>query len=900
MESLLGRHWHHLPATEVVDLLDSHPEKGLDRFEAARRQADHGPNAVTPRAGRSAAVRLLLQFHQPLVYILLAAGVVTAVLKAPVDAVVILGVVVINAVVGFLQEHKAEQAIAALSARLTTEATVIRGGERQRVASSALVPGDLVVLQAGDKVPADLRLLETRDLQVDESTLTGESVPVAKTAELMPHDALLADRTNMAYGSTLVTYGQGVGVTVATGDRSEIGRISGLLEAAPDLETPLTRKIGQFSRALVLAILGLGAVTFAVGIWHGQSAVQTFLATVALVVAVIPEGLPAAVTITLAIGVARMARRHAVVRKLPAVETLGSTTVICSDKTGTLTRNQMTVQAVAAGGILYAVTGVGYAPGGTVTVDGRSAPADSSPALSECLRAGLLCNDAILKEQDGRWEIQGDPTEGALVVSARKGGLAEGLRAKFPRRDTIPFDSLHQYMATLHETARTDARVAYVKGAVERILERCTTALAADGAVSALDAPGIEAAAEALAARGLRVLAFARREFPAATPRIDHADVGADLTFIGLQGMLDPPRPEAVEAVRACRQAGIAVKMITGDHPRTAAAVAAQLGLAGEEACAALTGKELAAVSDADLVRVADATAVFARVSPEQKLRLVAALQARGHVVAMTGDGVNDAPALKQADIGIAMGITGTDVAKGAADIVLTDDNFASIESAVEEGRGVFANLTKFIIWTLPTNVGQGLVILAAILLGETLPILPVQVLWINMTTALLLGLMLAFEPKEADAMRRPPRDPRASILTGELILRIGIVGSILLLGAFGLFEWGLMRGASVEEARTTAVAVFIVVQTFYLFNCRSLTRSVRAVGLFTNPWAIAGPAAMLLAQIAFTYLPAMNRVFHSAPISPEAWAGAAGVGLAAFLLVGAEKALRHGRARSR
>ncbi len=904
MESLLGRHWHHLPADEVVHLLDTDGAKGLDLFEVARRQAHFGPNVVAGKKTRGPAIRFLLQFHQPLVYILIAAGVVAGIVKGPVDAAVILGVVLINAVVGFLQESKAEKAIEALSGRLVTAATVVRGGERRRVSSVELVPGDLVVLQAGDRVPADVRLLQARDLQADESALTGESVPVPKDPGLLPDDTVLADRRNMVYGSALITYGQGTGVVVATGNRSEIGRISGLIAEAIELETPLTRKIAQFSRALVAVILAFGALTFGVGLWHGQSLVDTFLASVALVVAVIPEGLPAAVTITLAIGVGRMARRHAIIRKLQAVETLGSTTVICSDKTGTLTENQMTVQEIVAGGRTYGVSGSGYAPTGAVTLAGGSVDLPAAPALRECLLAGVLCNDTTLAEQEGgRWTVQGDPTEGALIAAARKAGLPEATRDALPRLDVVPFDSQHQYMATLHDTGPGAPRAVYAKGAVERILERCADAADAAGSVVRLDSHAVHAAAEAMAAKGLRVLAMARKDLPPDATTLGHEDVSSGLVFLGLQGMIDPPRPEAIAAVRACHGAGIAVKMITGDHPATASAIAAALGLmpaplsGGPTAGGGVVaGREMQAYSDADFIRVAEERTVFARVTPEQKLRLVAALQARGHVVAMTGDGVNDAPALKQADIGVAMGIAGTDVAKGAADVVLTDDNFASIEAAVEEGRGVFANLTKFIIWTLPTNIGQGLVILVAVLLGEALPILPVQVLWINMTTALLLGLMLAFEPKEPDIMAQPPRDPKAPILTGDLIVRIVSVSAFLLAGAFGLFEWELLSGASIDEARTAAATVFIVVQTFYLFNCRSLSQSVFRIGVFSNPWAIAGAAGMLSLQAGFVYIPLMNALFHSAPLPASSWVWAFVVGLAAFGIVGLEKRLRHRR----
>ncbi|HSR36722.1 MAG TPA: HAD-IC family P-type ATPase, partial [Desulfurivibrionaceae bacterium] len=754
MNNLIGKHWHHLPPSEVVELLESDRERGLDLFAIEHRQKEYGPNRITTKRETPAIIRFLLQFHQPLVYILIASGVITGFLGEWVDSGVIFGVVLVNAVIGYIQEAKAVNALAALARTMTAEATVVRAGEKRRLSAEELVPGDVVLLQSGDKVPADLRLLQLRDLQIDEAALTGESLPVAKKEDLLGHETLLADRTNMAYAATLVTYGQGLGIVTAIGDHTEVGRISQLIAEAEELETPLTRKISEFSNLLLYVILGLAAVTVAVGMWRGESFVDMFMAAVALAVGAIPEGLPAAVTVTLAIGVSRMAKRRAIIRKLPAVETLGSTTVICSDKTGTLTENQMTVQAIWAGGAAYTVSGAGYDPAA-----GRIESADLAalPALAECLKAGALCNDSTLVEAAGDWQVHGDPTEGALLVAARKGGLdLAGLAAELPRRDSLPFESQHQYMATLHQVGGS-GRI-YVKGGAEVVLAACTGQLDQSGSVVGLDAGAIHAEVARMAAKGLRVLALASKPWPGS--EIGHESVRDGLTFLGLQGMIDPPRPEAVQAVRICQEAGVRVKMITGDHAITAAAIAAQIGLDGKAGgeVRALTGQDLARLTDRELMTEAERTAVFARVSPEQKLRLVEALQAHGHVVAMTGDGVNDAPALKQADIGVAMGITGTEVAKEAAAMVLTNDNFSSIEAAVEEGRGVFDNLIKFIVWALPTNIGQGLVIMAAIFLGLALPILPVQVLWINMTTAGILGLMLAFEPKEPGIMTRAPR----------------------------------------------------------------------------------------------------------------------------------------------
>jgi magnesium-transporting ATPase (P-type) len=611
-------------------------------------------------------------------------------------------------------------------------------------------------------------------------------------------------------------------------------------------------------------------------------------------VAAIPEGLPAAVTITLAIGVGRMARRHAIIRKLPAVETLGSVTVICSDKTGTLTENQMTVQAIAAGGWVFEVTGAGYAPVGEVQDRGKAVALDRAPALRECLVAGALCNDAHLVERRESWEVVGDPTEGALLVAARKAGLSpDRLVGEYPRRDALPFESEHRYMATAHEGPAGTPGAVYVKGAVETVVAMCARALGPKGREEPLAAAAVLAQAEALSARGLRLLAFARGPAPAANEALDRKDL-AGLTFLGLQGMMDPPRPEAIAAVRACHTAGIAVKMITGDHAGTARAIASQLGLKGERSApdklGVMTGAQLADVPWPELPGAVARTTVFARVAPEQKLRIVEALQARDQIVAMTGDGVNDAPALKQADIGVAMGRAGTEVAKEAADMVLTDDNFASIEAAVEEGRGVFDNLTKFIAWTLPTNGGESLLVLGAILLGTTLPILPVQILWINMTTALCLGLTLAFEPKEAGSMQRPPRDPRAPLLSGALAARIGVVSVLMLAGTFGLFAWETHCGASAAEARTVAVNVIVLVELFYLFACRSLERSIFDIGVLTNPWAAWGAVIMLGLQALLTYAPFMHRLFHTAPLGLDAWARILAVAMVVYVVVEAKK----------
>jgi len=886
-----------LEIREVAGRLGTDETSGLDAGEVARRIELHGPNLVTAKSGAPPWLRFLLQFHQPLVYILLAAGAITAFLGEYVDSAVIFGVVIINAIVGFIQEAKAEKAIEALSRMVVTAATVRRGGRKLRIPSAELVPGDVVLLQSGDLVPADLRLVSVTSLQVDESALTGESMPVQKALVVLAAETSLADRRNLTFAGTHVTSGQAEGLVFAIGNATETGRIARMLAGTVELSTPLTRKITALSRLLLWLILGLAALGFVVGVMRGEKAVDMFMASVALAVGAIPEGLPAAVTIVLAIGVKRMARRRAIIRKLPAVETLGATTVICSDKTGTLTENQMTVQRIFAGGKIYTLTGTGYDPIGDL-LDGEAiVDPDKHPALRECLRAGVLCNDSELTLVDGRPHMQGDPTEAALLVAGAKGGLvhAEAVGAS-PRLDMIPFESEHMFRATLHGGGA--ARTIYKVGAVEQLLERCSDELAGDGSLTPLDVAEIHRRVEAFAADGLRVLALARRHVAADHDELSHEHVKEGLTFLGLQGMIDPPRKEAIAAIASCRTAGIRVKMITGDHAITARAVALQIGLAdeGADGIRVVTGRELEAISDEALPDLALATEVFARVAPEQKLRLVRALQSRGQIVAMTGDGVNDAPALKQSDIGIAMGITGTDVAKGAADMILTDDHFATITAAVEEGRGVFDNLRKFIIWTLPTSLGGGCIVLLAMLLGFTLPVLPVQLLWVNLTTALLLGLMLVFEPKEPGLMHRPPRDPAKPLLTFPLFMRTGLVTLIMVAGAYWLFRYESgVAGETLAGARTAVVNVVVGVETAYLFCCRSLNRSIFRVGFWTNRFAFLGAVTMLAAQLLYTYAPVMNRLFHSTPLPLESWLRVAAVALAAFVAVEFEKWVRFG-----
>ena len=890
--------WHHCSEDSILNELNPHASHGLNKNEVGQKQAQYGLNTLTLKKQQGPILRFLKQFHQVLVYILLAAIVIKLSLGSWVDAGVIFGVVLLNAIIGFIQENKALSALDALSKALITEANVLRSDEKQRINAQLLVPGDIVLLQSGDKVPADIRLLQSRELQVDESALTGESVPVQKIAGILTAETPLADRTNILYSSTLVTYGTAKGIVVTTGDNTQIGQISQLINSAELLATPLTRKIKTFSHILLIVILALAIITFGVGLWHGETWEYLFMASVVIAVAMIPEGLPAVMTITLAIGVARMAKSHAIIRHLPAVETLGSTTIICSDKTGTLTRNEMTVQQLWCAHHHYQVTGTGYTPEGSILQNEQPVNAAQTPVLSELLLAGLLCNDAQLKYKEDQWTIIGDPTEAALLVSAVKAELNDLSQLNHnPRLDTLAFESQHQYMATLHSVKNQPQRIAYIKGSVESILQRSTHLLNHDQILSPFDPSEILEQVERMAKQGLRILAFAKKILPENTQQVQHADIQSGLVFLGLQGMMDPPRAEAIIAIKECQSAGIQVKMITGDHAETARAIAQQMGLISSNTPhdqAVKNGTQIEQLHGKALINAARTTAVFARVTPEQKLRLVQALQKNGDIVAMTGDGVNDAPALRQADIGIAMGMTGTDVAKDAADMVLTDDNFATIKKAVEEGRGVLDNLIKFLSFILATNFGEGLIIMVAVLMGMVLPVLPVQALWINMTAAVFLGLTLAFEPREPGIMNKPPRAPDTPILQGRLIFRIFLVGGLLFAGAFGLFKWALYQGASIEEARTIAVNVFAVGEAFYLLTCRSLKHSMFKLGLLSNPWIWGGIFAMACAQLSLTYLPIMNQLFHTAPIGLTDWGPIFAVGLIIYLVISADKAIHN------
>jgi cation-transporting P-type ATPase F len=875
--------YYELPGTDVARQLESHAERGLTPDEVIQRRRQYGPNELEAKPGKPAWLRFLLQFNQALLYILIVAGIIKAFLGSWTNAAVIWGVTLINAIIGFVQESKAEGAIAALAKAVTTEATVIRDGKKQQVPSQDLVPGDLVLLTSGDKVPADLRLLTVRGLQIDESALTGESLPVDKATEPLAGNTPLADRVNMAFAGSFVTFGQGRGVVVATGNTTEVGKISESIEQRSSLTTPLTRKFDKFSHNLLYVILSLATVTFVVGLGQGRSWPEMFEAAVALAVSAIPEGLPAVVTVTLAIGVNRMARRHAIIRKLPAVETLGGATVICSDKTGTLTENQMTVQAIYAGGQRYEVSGLGYAPEGEILVvdettgqAARSADLNALPVLQDCLLAGILCNDTHLEHKENRWVVVGDPTEGALVTVAQKAGLDQArLAADLPRIEAIPFESQFQYMAALHRMP--EGHTIYVKGSVEAILSRAQTMLDAHGQAVPIELERLRMETERMAEQGLRVLAFAKKQVPPQQTHLEHDDIESDLVFIGLQGMIDPPREEVLDAVHACETAGIQVKMITGDHLTTAKAIAERIGLEKGGQLQGFTGQQLAEMNDSELAQALEDGSVFARVAPAQKLRLVEALQSKGEIVAMTGDGVNDAPALKQADIGVAMSKAGTDVAREAADMLLTDDNFASIEAAVEEGRTVYQNLRKAIAFILPVNGGESMTILISALLARELPILALQVLWLNMVNSVAMTVPLAFEPKQDRTMMRPPRNPREPLLSGSLLKRIAIISVFNWILIFGMFEWAQDAYGSNPIARTMAIQALVAGRIVYLLSISQLglaiVQRLRGRKVSLNAPAIGwGILATVVLQILFSQWSVANALFATAPLNMTQW----------------------------
>jgi magnesium-transporting ATPase (P-type) len=884
-----GITWHAVPVDDVVKRLATDIGKGLEADEASTRLQKYGPNRLPEGKKRGPFMRFLSQFNNILVYVLLGAGFTKLMLNLWVDAAIIFGVVILNALLGFFQEGKAEKALESIRNMLSAEARTLRGGEARMIAAEQLVPGDIVLLESGDKIPADLRLVDAKNFRTEEAALTGESVPADKSTEAVSANATVGDRECMAFSGTMVVSGRATGVVVATGSESELGRINALLAGVSALETPLLRQIKTFGYAITAVIAVVGALVFAYGKWvKGMDFVELFQAVVGIAVSVIPEGLPAIITITLAIGVQRMAQRNAIIRRLPAVETLGSVSRICSDKTGTLTLMEMMVVSAVTAESAYQVTGDGYAPEGEVKKDGK--PAANQPVLDLMGRVSVLCNDAELFEEDGAWKVEGDPTEGALYPFATKLGMdRQAEQAASPRIDAIPFESEHKFMATLHKSA-DGKEILFVKGAPEVILDHCDRQQTAGGEARPIDRAYFMGASDKLAGQGERVLALAWLESPAVRAgSLTAADLPKNLVLLGLIGLLDPPRKEAVEAVHECHGGGIRVTMITGDHKITAAAIAKMLGIGDGKT--AITGAEIEEMNEAALQEKVRNVDVFARASPEHKLRLVKGIQANRQIVAMTGDGVNDAPALKKADIGVAMGIKGTEVTKEAAGMVLADDNFASITAAVKEGRTVYNNIEKAILFMLPTNVAQALVIMVAIFLGFTMPITAPQVLWVNMVTSVALGLVISFEPHELDVMNRPPRAVDRPILTGFGIWRVIFVGLALLAVTLCAFFWMKSQGASDQLARTVAVNMITIGQVFYLLNSRYLLDSSLSLRAHLgNKYLPLGIGAVVVLQLLFTYAPPLQRLFDNEAIPLWVWPWLVLGGLAFFLVVEAEK----------
>ncbi len=890
----LNKPWHNQPSSLVLEEVQSRDD-GLSGTEANIRLTHYGHNRLPQAKARTWYARLWSHINNMLIWIMLVSAFIAAALGHGVDAAVILLVIVVNTVIGYVQEGKAEKALDAIRSMVAPRASVLRDGKRRTLDADEIVPGDLVILEAGDRVPADLRLIHGKSLRIEEAALTGESVPVEKSTEVINVDTPLAERSCMAFSGTFVSAGQGTGVVIGTGANTELGRISAMLDDVELLRTPLLVQMDKLAKQLTIIILVVAALLFgaAYGL-RGYPLAEAFMIVVGFAVAVVPEGLPAVMTIALAIGVHRMAKRNAIIRRLPAVETLGAVSVICSDKTGTLTRNEMTVRQVITAQTIFGVTGVGYEPGGGFGFqqDGIDTLIENEPVLQELCQAALLCNDSVLSRKDNGWYVEGDPMEGALVVLALKAGYQQdGLRKKLPRKDEIPFDAEYRFMATLHHDHALGTKSLMLKGAPEQVISMCKQERHLHGD-QAINAEWWLEQVEQLASQGERVLALATKSLPNDKNNLVFDDAKQDLTLLGLVGLIDPPREEAIEAVRQCRTAGIRVVMITGDHVATAQAIAKQLGIADEPK--ALNGSALDQMSDAQLSDVIREVTVFARANPEHKLRLVRALQAQDQVIAMTGDGVNDAPALKQADVGVAMGQKGTAVAKEAAEIVLADDNFASIAAAVREGRTVYDNLRKVIAWTLPTNVGEVLAIIVAVMFALPLPITPVQTLWVNMITSVALGLVLAFEPTEPGTMQRPPRGAREPIISGFMLWRILFVATLFMVAAFGMFYYALMRDMPVEVGHTLVVNAIVVFEIFYLFSVRYVHgTSLTLRGIIGTPPVLIGIVTITLAQFALTYIPFLNHVFGTSPIGFMDGAMVVGAGILFLFILEIEKRIR-------
>ena len=854
--------WHALTADEAITQLET-TRDGLSQEQVSQRLSSCGPNKLPEAPQASTLARFLKQFANLLVIVLMVAGILTAFLQHWIDTAVIFAVVIVNALIGVVQEGKAEKAMDSIRQMLALKAAVIRNGKRRTVAGEELVPGDVVLLEAGDKVPADIRLLSSHSLAIQESLLTGESLPVEKGTSKVEEGAALGDRQCMAFSGTNVTAGQATGIVVATGAHTEIGRIGGMLSGVQKLTTPLVEQMDVLAKWITGFILTVAVILLLVGtLVLNQPFTELFLAVVGLSVAAIPEGLPAVLTITLAVGVQAMAKRSAIVRVLPAIETLGSVSVICSDKTGTFTRNEMMVVSVQTAANDYDVDGEGYAPIGDVLFNDKPVHTAEQPLLQEVARACALCNDAEIHHRDDNWSFEGDPMEAALVSFASKATFDEGedFKARWRRTDVLPFDSTSQYMATLNHDHNGHG-IILVKGAPEVVLKLCRVQQTAQGEEQSIDLTAWLDKAEALARKGQRVLAVAARSVPADHTVLSATDLQDSLCLLGLVGLIDPPRQEAISAVQTCLNAKIQVKMITGDHAVTAQAIGKQLGLTHTDKV--LTGTELDALSDEQLKEAVQHTDVFARTTPEHKLRLVMALQSLGLTVSMTGDGVNDAPSLKRADAGVAMGLKGSEAAKEAAEVVLADDNFASIAAAVEQGRTVYANIKKVVSWTLPTNAGEALTIIVALLAGLPYPITPVQILWVNMITAVTLGMALAFEPTDAATMKKPPRPRGQALIQPALVWQILLVGTLFFLAVFGIYQYAIQAGHDVEYARTLAMNMLVGLEIFYLFFVRTMNlRSISLAGVRGTKVVWSAVGVVVVAQLAISYIPILQTVF--------------------------------------
>ncbi|ETO93387.1 cation-transporting P-type ATPase [Legionella oakridgensis] len=889
--SLKEMKWHAQSVDDVMTKLQAEIT-GLSAFEATIRLRKYGQNRLPKTVKQSAWIRFFRQFHNILIYILLGAAVITILLHHRMDALVILAVVFVNAIIGFIQEGKAEKALDAIRHLLAPTATVLRDGKRQSIDGHLLVPGDIVLVEAGDKVPADLRLLKTHGLIIDEAILTGESIPVEKYNKPVRKDVVLGDRVCMAYNGTFVINGQGKGVVVATGKMTQIGQISSLLSQVETLTTPLIKQMELFSKWLTLLILLVAALLLTYGyfVQHYEFS-ELFMIVVGLSVAAIPEGLPAVLSITLAVGVQVMARKNAIVRHLPVIETLGSISVICTDKTGTLTRNEMAVISLVTSRHVFTISGAGYIPSGLITLKEHVIENSSYPLLKELARTAILCNDAALFESNGHWIVNGDPMEGALLTLAGKIGVSIAEERKiWARTDMIPFDSRHHFMATLHHNYQGEAFI-FVKGAPERILSMCRQQQTDDGGFEAVDIEYWHQQIEAIAAKGQRVLAFALKPVKLEQMILKFSEV-QELTLLGMTGMIDPPREEVIVAVAHCLNAGIQVKMITGDHAATAKAIGQQIGLRYSDKI--LTGVDLDKMSDSELAGIVLEYDIYARTSPEHKLRLVMALQSHGMIVAMTGDGVNDALALRRADVGIAMGKKGNEVSKEASEFVLADDNFASIVAAIQEGRTVYDNLKKVISWTLPTNAGEAMVIILALLLDVSLPVTPIQILWLNLITATTLGLALAFEPPEKNTMQRPPRPRNEPILTGELAWHIIFVSMLFIGGVFGIYYYALDRGYSLTLARTIALNTLVVMEIFHLFYIRNIhgtSLTWKAVQGTTMVWL--SIIVIIVAQFSITYWLPLQTIFMTGSVPVLDGILIILVGVVFFSILEIEKQLR-------